>query len=567
MKRQYTRVFYKKNHINFIATNLILIFDAILTIGIAFILQQIMDIAAYGNTRQLMEIILFTAVYLAICCINGMLERRFRNAFIQRAVVQFKEMIFKKLSNKNVNSFSNDSTGRYISSFTNDITSIEQNYLDRIFSLITNTLVFIGATLMMLWYNWQLTAISFLMCLISMIISMATGKGIAANEKDVSVKNESFVVTIKEILTGFSVIKSFKAEKETENLFKDKNISLEYSKCAKRKKGKLIFLISNALGVLSQVVIMAYGAYITITGDITVGVLVAFIQLMNNVIYPVQNIPSDVSNINAAKAVIKKISELFETDCTKTGTEIPDHNDTNIVFKNVTFSYSEEKTILDNISYKFQKGKSYAIVGSSGCGKSTLLRLIMGCCNNYSGKVMLGNTELRDIKPDCLYDFVTAVQQETFIFDSTLENNITMFKYFKRNDVDRVIDMAGLRNFIDQKGSSFLCGENGNNLSGGEKQRLSIARGLLRGTPILLMDEITSALDNKTAYEIESAILNLGDFTRIVVTHKLNENVIRSYDEILVLKNGKIIESGNFDALINAHGYFYSLYNISKADS
>lgn len=567
MKKEYTRIFYEKNRLNFIVTSLILILDAVLTIGIAFLLQQIMDVAAYGDTRQLTQIILFTAGYLAVLCIMGMLERSFRNAFIQRAVVMFKELIFKKLACKNVHSFDNDSTGRYISSFTNDITSIEQNYLEKIFSLTTNSLVFVCAAIMMLWYDRRMTAVTFVMCLISMAISMAIGRGIEAKERNVSIKNESFVVTVKEILTGFSVIKSFKAENEIENLFRDKNTILEHAKYDRRKKEKLIIIISNALAVSSQVVIMAYGAYLTIIGDITVGVLVAFIQLMNNVIYPVQSIPSDISNIQAAKAVICKISELFETDTGMVGAEIPAADNTDIVFKDVIFGYSGDKTVLNGISCEFRQGRSYAIVGASGCGKSTLLKVILGAHDNYGGKITLGGSELRRIKPESLYDHVTAVQQETFIFDSTLENNITMFKNFNRADIDRAAKMAGLGNFIERKGRGYLCGENGCNLSGGERQRLSIARGLLRGTPILLMDEITSALDNETAQEVESAVLNLEGFTRIVVTHKLNENILRRYDDILVMRDGKIIESGSFDELINSNGYFYSLYNVSRSSN
>lgn len=560
-KKEYAQIFYRKNHVNFILTNLVLAFNAVLSIGIAFLLQQLMDIAAYGDTAQLVKTIVFTGIYLLVCCLTGMLERHFRNAFVQRAVVQFKEMLFRKLIDKNINTFDGDSTGRYISSLTNDVASVEQNYLEKIFSIVTNVLMFTCATAMMLWYDLRLTAISFAMCLISMVISMAIGSGIAAKEKDVSLKNESFVVAVKEILAGFSVIKSFKAEGEIENLFQGKNTSLELSKTARRKAEKTIYIISNGLAVVSQVVIIGFGAYLTIKGEITVGVLVAFIQLMNNVIYPIQSIPSDISNMNAAKAVLTKLSELFDTEVCEKGTELPDSPD--IVFKNVTFGYSEDKTVLNGISCEFKRGRSYAIVGGSGCGKSTLLAMIMGGYGNYGGEILLGGKDLRSIAPESLYDLVTAIRQETFIFDSTLESNITMFRDFPKADIDSAVDMAGLRGLVSGKEQGFMCGENGCNLSGGERQRISIARGLLRRTPILLMDEITSSLDNETAYEVENAVLNLKNFTRIAVTHKLNENILKRYDEILVMKDGRIIERGTFSELMNAAGYFNSLYNIS----
>ena len=149
------------------------------------------------------------------------------------------------------------------------------------------------------------------------------------------------------------------------------------------------------------------------------------------------------------------------------------------------------------------------------------------------------------------------------MFNASIRDNITMFREFPKEDVDRAIEQAGLTEFIRQKGEDYLCGENGSGLSGGEKQRISIARALLRGASVLLADEATAALDAHTAHQVSNAILDL-DILRIVVTHRLEESLLRRFDHILVMKNGSVAECGSFDELMNRKEYFYSLYTVAQ---
>ncbi|MDY6227662.1 MAG: ATP-binding cassette domain-containing protein [Clostridium sp.] len=223
-------------------------------------------------------------------------------------------------------------------------------------------------------------------------------------------------------------------------------------------------------------------------------------------------------------------------------------------------SFKAEKEVL----LTFEKGKSYAVVGSSGSGKSTLLRLLLGFFKNYEGIVYVDNNNLKDISLDSLYDVVSVIQQNVFLFNRSIKDNITMFKEFNINKVERAINISGLSNLISDKGLDYKCGEEGSNLSGGEKQRISIARCLLRETPILLMDEATAALDNQIAFQVENDILSISGLTRIIVTYKLEETLLDKYDEIVVLKEGQVEEKGTFKELMELRGYFYSLYNVTK---
>lgn len=236
----------------------------------------------------------------------------------------------------------------------------------------------------------------------------------------------------------------------------------------------------------------------------------------------------------------------------------------NIALQDVSYAYDTDHTILKHINLQLQAGKSYAVVGPSGAGKSSLINLLMGYYQNYDGSVHFNNYELKQISKYSLYEKITLMQQSVFIFDASIWDNITLFKQFPDAEVDRVIHLAGLDNLISQKGRDYQCGENGSHLSGGEKQRIAIARSLLKKSEILLVDEATSALDNETSANVTQSILNLQGILRLVVTHRLDASSLKQYDEILVMKDGALIERGSFDTLMDSKEYFYSLYTISK---
>lgn len=189
--------------------------------------------------------------------------------------------------------------------------------------------------------------------------------------------------------------------------------------------------------------------------------------------------------------------------------------------------------------------------------------LLMGAFRDYEGSVQIDGRELRDADPDSLYDLFSLIGQNVFLFDDTLRSNVTMFAPCAEADLLRAVERSGLGELVQERGLDMPCGENGSNLSGGEKQRVSIARSLLRGTPVLLLDEATAALDNRTAFAVTKEILDLEGLTRVVVTHRLEKSLLTRYDEIIAMRDGKICERGTFEELMSRPGYFYSLYTVS----
>ena len=230
----------------------------------------------------------------------------------------------------------------------------------------------------------------------------------------------------------------------------------------------------------------------------------------------------------------------------------------------VTFGYEAGSDVLRGVSYAFEAGKAYAVAGASGSGKSTLLSLLMGAHAGYAGEIRYDGRQLRGISGESIYDAVTLIQQSVFVFNASIRDNITMFRDFPDADVERAIKLSGLSALIAERGEDYLCGENGSGLSGGEKQRIAIARSLLRKAQVLLCDEVTAALDRQTADQVTDAILSLDGMTRIAVTHALDARQLRRFDAVIAMKGGEIAETGTFDGLMAANGYFYSLYTLAQ---
>lgn len=189
---------------------------------------------------------------------------------------------------------------------------------------------------------------------------------------------------------------------------------------------------------------------------------------------------------------------------------------------------------------------------------------LMAGSAEYRGRIMLDDTELCDVAPESLYEIMSVIQQNVFVFNASIRDNVSMFRSFPQKALDEAISHAHLSELIETRGDGYLCGENGSGLSGGEKQRVSIARSLLKRSSVLLADEVTAALDAETAHQVSSDILGLAGMTRIVVTHTLEESLLRRYDGILVLKDGRVNECGSFDELMRQNGYFHALFTVAQ---
>ena len=562
--REFIHQLYYKNRINFIVTIILTIAMSSINLMISWLIQQIMDSMANQNMQSVVRCAWIVIIVVVIYTIANVMYRAVYPRFLQRAMQQYRDYAFSRLTQKSLRSFSKEGTALYVSALTNDCTSIENNYLAATFTLIELLFCFLGALIMMLYYSPVMLVLAVALSFLPVAVSMTAGNRLTEQEKEISKKNERFVSIVNELLSGFPVIKSFRAETQASRLFSQRNEQAEEAKKNKRRTEQLISLLANDAGIIAQMGIFLAGAWLAISGKgVTAGVVIVFVQLMNYILNPISQVPLLWSNRKAAIALMEKLSDALSENVREEGREKLNGFSEKIEVKDLTYGYEPESHVLKDLDVQFDAGKSYAIVGGSGSGKSTLLNLLMGSSSNYQGEICIDGVSIKNIESESLYQLMTSVQQNVFVFNDTIRNNVTMFHEFPDKEVTLALERSGLSEFIEKRGEEFVCGENGANLSGGERQRISIARALLRKSPILLVDEATAALDAATARAVSFSILNLVGMTRIVVTHRLEEAILRRYDKILVMKNGTICEQGNFDTLMQQKGQFYSLFQIA----
>lgn len=562
--REFTHQLYYKNRINFIVTIILTIAMSSINLMISWLIQQIMDSMANQNMQSVVRCAWIAASVVIAYTVSNAVYRAVYPRFLQRAMQQYRDYAFSRLTQKSLRSFSKEGTALYVSALTNDCTSIENNYLAATFTLIELLFCFLGALIMMLYYSPVMLVLAVALSFLPVAVSMTAGNRLTEQEKEISKKNERFVSIVNELLSGFPVIKSFRAEAQASRLFSQRNEQAEEAKKNKRRTEQLISLLANDAGIIAQMGIFLAGAWLAISGKgVTAGVVIVFVQLMNYILNPISQVPLLWSNRKAAIALMEKLSDALSENVREEGREKLNGFSEKIEVKDLTYGYEPESHVLKDMDAQFDAGKSYVIVGGSGSGKSTLLNLLMGSSSNYQGEICIDGVSIKNIESESLYQLMTSVQQNVFVFNDTIRNNVTMFHEFPDKEVTLALERSGLSEFIEKRGEEFVCGENGANLSGGERQRISIARALLRKSPILLVDEATAALDAATARAVSFSILNLVGMTRIVVTHRLEEAILRRYDKILVMKNGTIFEQGNFDTLMQQKGQFYSLFQIA----
>ena len=537
-----------------------------LNLILSWIIQQLMDTAAgESGALSFRTLLLISAGFVLLCAGLSLLNYASQPRFLERAMRQYKDFAFKKLIGKSISSFRDESAAGYLSALTNDAASIETNYLAQMLAMITKAVTFIGALLLMCRYSLLMTAIAAGLTVLPLIASLLTGSRLQTVESRVSERNREFTAALSDCLAGFTVVKNFRAEREIFRLFAQSNKALEHEKFTGRRIKTLVGMIGAVTGIFAQLGVFIAGVYLSMKGgSMTPGAVVLFVNLMNFIISPIAELPGLLACRKAALGLVDKLAAALERSSSREGSETLNRLEHGIRLENVSFAYEPGKTVLHGINAEFEAGKAYALVGGSGSGKSTLLNLLMAAETNYSGHIFADGIELSDISTESLYGTMAAIQQNVFVFNASIKDNVSMFRDFPKTEMDEAIARAHLGALIRERGEDYLCGENGSGLSGGEKQRISIARSLLKKSSVLLADEVTAALDAQTAHRVSSDILDLQGITRIVVTHTLEESLLRRYDKIFVLRGGRIEEAGSFADLMANKGYFYALFTVAQ---
>lgn len=534
-------------------------------IGIAFIIKAILDLGSNGTVKELKNVVIFSLIFVALTYIISYLGRKFQALYIKKIMVKLRGDVVEKILEKNMSSYLEKNSAEYISTITNDLKVLESSYFNNIIEIVSNFFRLIVSSVAIIYLNKYISICIFIIVAISIYLPVLFSKKISYCKKEYSDKYSANTVKIKDIFDGFEVIKGFNIKNQIVKEYNNYNEDYEMSNYKYKIITGISTIFSNFLGFALFFTSLTVGIYLVINKSFTVGSLVAVTQLMNNIKFPIINISNKLNEIKGNKFIIEKINDiLYYEEHDEQRIEKLDFNK-NIEFKNVRFSYNnQDKNILEDLTFKIEKNKKYAIVGPSGSGKSTILKLILGYFDNYSGKIYIDGIDIKEINKECFYKLISNIQQNVYLFNFNIEENIKLFNDYEEEDFNKAIKDAGLEKFLMNLDSDVkhTLGENGNIISGGERQRISIARALIKHTPILLLDEATSSLDNVTAYNIENTILSLENTTAVLITHKLTEELLNKYDNIIFLDKGKICEMGTFKNLLNKKGEFYKFYSL-----
>lgn len=554
----------------------LLFFTRVLTISLAalsvicfdFMMGFIVDIFSNGETEKFVPIILASIFLIILLFVTECVDGYVMSSYIKNTVNYLRCDIFTKILNKDMKDFSLDNSGKYISILYNDIKIIEDSLLNNIFLVISSFISFIISLLFLFSISPSIVIFIVIFGILGFVIPNALSKKLIVEKNNYSHNLEEITSVTKDLFSGFEVIKGFNIGSKINTIFKNSSNTVESTKKKCSILESIIKGFSLSFSVTVYLGVLILGGYLMYKGEISVGTAIIIIQLSTHIVGPVKTSISLINQIKSVSLIADKIDEILYDSCEDIEEISLPKFENSIEVKNLDFSYTSDRKALNNINLTFEKNKKYAIVGESGCGKSTLIKLLMRYYKDYNGDILIDNKDIHKIFSNDLYKNMSMIQQNVFMFDDSIKENIKLFANYSDEEVLSICNRSGLSNLISRlpDGINSLVGENGNKLSGGEKQRIAIARSLINNTKILILDESTSALDNETAYNLESSLLSIDDLTLIVVTHKLIKNILLNYDEIIVMKDGMVIEKGSFDYLISLKGYFYSLYYLQNED-
>ena len=488
-----------------------------------------------------------------------------------KVATRFRIDIFNKVLSLPIGYFTEQRKGDLMSRMTNDVGQVEGSVLGALEGWVKDPLQIIINLIVLFTINAELTIIILFFIPIMGFFIGRVGRSLKKPSGIIAQKNGESISILDETLGGLRVIKAFNVEKIIRKKFSDNSHKLLHLSNKVGYRQSLASPMSEVLGVMMFTAILWYGGSKVLGNqypELNGAMFLAYMALFFNIIDPAKSISGAISNLQRGTAAIERIQEVLKAPVTvnenPTGIQIKQFTDS-IEFKNVSFYY-DDVAILKDISFKVEKGKTIALVGSSGAGKSTLADLIPRFHDASGGDILVDGVNIKDYSLFSLRSLMSIVTQEPILFNDTIANNIALgMENASINEIEDAAKIANAHLFIVKKefGYDTNIGDRGMKLSGGERQRLTIARAVLKNPPILILDEATSSLDTESERLVQDAINNLMENrTSVVIAHRLS--TIRHADEIIVLRKGEIVERGTHNGLIEQDGFYKRLVDMQE---
>lgn len=494
------------------------------------------------------------------------------NRIVMKVIRQLRGDTEKKLNRLPLNYFDTRQRGDVLSRVTNDVDNIQQALQQAFAQLINSLLTVIGIVVMMFIVSWQLALIALVALPLSGvaagIIGSRSQKLFAAQWKNTGSLNGQ----IEESFSGHDLVRVFGRDADMLERFEERNEALYKASFGAQFVSGIIFPVMQFVSYLSYVGIAVVGGLRVASGSMSLGDATAFIQYSREFTQPLGQMAGMANMLQSGVASSERVFEFLDADeqDAETATDhLPAKTDGHVEFQDVTFSYTEDKPLIENLSFTAEPGHTVAIVGPTGAGKTTLVNLVMRFYELNSGSITLDGVDITKLSRSELRSKVGMVLQDAWLFGGSIYDNI---RYGNLDATEEQVMAAAKATFVDRfvralpEGYNTVIDEEGNNVSAGEKQLITIARAFVANPSLLILDEATSSVDTRTELLVQKAMSALRtDRTSFVIAHRLS--TIRDADTILVMENGKIVEQGNHKTLLAAEGAYYRLYMSQFAGS
>ena len=520
-----------------------------------------MDMIAIRNLA------IFMGILYLVSAIFSYIQSYSLTTVSNRFANKLRDSISKKINRLPLKYFDTHETGDVLSRITNDVDTVAMNLNNSLATLVTSITMFLGSLFMMLITNWIMALVAIVSCILGLfcmgIILKKSQKYFVAKQEALGEMNGY----IEEMYSGHNVVKAYNGTKESFKEFKRLNNRLYETNRKSQFLSGLMHPIMGFVGNLGYVAVCVVGALLTMNNIISFGVIVAFmiyVRMFNN---PLNQIAQAMSSLQSTAAASERVFEFLDEKEMSDQKDVKKHLDKSkvkgdIEFKNVKFGYDAGKTIIKDFSVKVKPGQKIAIVGPTGAGKTTMVNLLMKFYEINNGQIIIDGVSTSDLTRENIHELFIMVLQDTWLFDGTIRDNIA----FNKEDVNdreiwEALKTVGVHHFVKTLpgGLDYTIGDN-DTISQGQKQLLTIARGMIEDAPFLILDEATSNVDTRTEELVQKAMDKLTEGrTSFIIAHRLS--TIKNADLILVMNEGNIIEQGNHNELMEQHGFYESLYN------
>jgi subfamily B ATP-binding cassette protein MsbA len=557
---------------NMVAAAVLLVISTVLGLLWPKVVQLVIDLGLRDAGFLDLLILGLIVVLLVRAVIDGV--RQFVMAYTgERVIFDLRMGIVRHLQSMSLSFFNRRKTGELMSHVTSDATLVHGVITQTIIQVLGQVLTLVGGVAVIFLMNWRLALLTLVVAPPIGILGQRMGRRIRDISRQAQDAQGEAVGVLQEAIAEVRVVQAFTREEYEAARFHEK-LLFTFNKTIERSRiAATMFPIIGFLGFMSSIVVLWYGGHEVARGEMTAGMLVAFLLYMNMVAGPVGMLASQWTQVQQAFGAADRIFALLDTT-----PDIQDSPDAaalppvrgEIRFDDVSFRYgaASEPIVLDGVTTTFQPGETTALVGPSGAGKTTLVNLVGRFYDPVSGRILVDGHDLRDVTVRSLREQIAVVPQEPILFADTIRENI---RYGRLEATDAEIDeaarSANATEFISRlpSGLATIVGERGVRLSVGQRQRVAIARALLRDAPILLLDEATSSLDNESEYLVQQALDRLmRGRTTIVIAHRLS--TVERADRILVLDHGRIVEEGTHGELLTLGGLYHRLYTRRFVD-